>query len=49
LFVQQQVGHEYASTTAIYTDVASDFRTSTLRAVLDGMIGHALHPTAGSS
>ena len=49
LFVQQQVGHEYASTTAIYTDVSSDYRTSTLRAVLDGMIEDALHPTAGSS
>ena len=30
-FVQQQVGHEHASTTAIYTCVSSDFRTRTLR------------------
>jgi site-specific recombinase XerD len=35
LFVQQQVGHEHASTTAIYTCVSSDFRTRTLRASLD--------------
>jgi site-specific recombinase XerD len=35
LFVQQQVGHEHASTTAIYTSVSSDYRTRTLRAALD--------------
>jgi hypothetical protein len=35
LFVQQQAGHEHASTTAIYTCVSSDFRTRTLRRVLD--------------
>lgn len=35
LFVQQQVGHEHASTTAIYTCVSSDFRTRTLRRALD--------------
>jgi hypothetical protein len=35
LFVQQQVGHAYSSTTAIYTCVSSDFRTRTLRSVLD--------------
>ncbi|MDQ2739146.1 MAG: site-specific integrase [Actinomycetota bacterium] len=34
-FVQQQVGHEHASTTSIYTCVSSDFRTRTLRRVLD--------------
>lgn len=34
LFVQQQVGHEYASTTAIYTSVSSDYRTRVLRAAL---------------
>jgi len=38
LFVQQQVGHEYASTLAIYTSVSSDYRTKTLRAALDGAI-----------
>ncbi len=31
LFVQEQVGHEHASTTSIYTCVSSDFRTRTLR------------------
>jgi integrase/recombinase XerC len=35
LFVQQQAGHEYASTTAIYTCVSSDYRTTTLRRALD--------------
>jgi site-specific recombinase XerD len=42
LFVQQQVGHSYASTTALYTSVSSDFRTRTLRRVLDGSIRQAL-------
>jgi len=36
LFVQQQAGHEYASTLAIYTSVSSDYKTRTLRAALDG-------------
>jgi len=35
LFVQQQVGHEHASTTSIYTCVSSDYRTVTLRQALD--------------
>jgi site-specific recombinase XerD len=42
LFVQQQVGHEHASTTSIYTCVSSDFRTRTLRRVLDQTIQTAL-------
>ncbi|GAA4425023.1 hypothetical protein GCM10023169_22270 [Georgenia halophila] len=42
LFVQQQVGHEHASTTAIYTCVSSDFRVKTLRRALDGTIKSAL-------
>jgi len=33
--VQQQVGHEHASTTSIYTCVSSDYRTATLRHALD--------------
>lgn len=41
-FVQEQVGHEHASTTSIYTCVSSDFRTRTLRRALDGMITQAL-------
>lgn len=42
LFVQQQVGHSYASTTALYTSVSSDFRTRTVRAALDRNISRAL-------
>jgi site-specific recombinase XerD len=44
LFVQQQAGHEYASTTAIYTCVSSDFRTRTLRNALDATARAALRP-----
>ncbi|MCI2424368.1 site-specific integrase [Saccharopolyspora sp. K220] len=44
-FVQQQVGHEHASTTSIYTCVSSDFRTRTLRRALDDTLGAALDPT----
>lgn len=44
LFVQQQVGHEHASTTAIYTCVSSDFRTRTLRRALDATLAAALRP-----
>lgn len=42
LFVQQQMGHEHASTTAIYTCVSSDFRTRTLRNALDATVSQAL-------
>lgn len=42
LFVQQQVGHEHASTTSIYTCVSSDFRVKTLRRALDSTIKAAL-------
>lgn len=42
LFVQQQVGHEHASTTAIYTCVSSDFRTRSLREALDRSMKQAL-------
>ncbi|MFD6874424.1 MULTISPECIES: tyrosine-type recombinase/integrase [unclassified Streptomyces] len=44
LFVQHQVGHDHASTTAIYTCVSSDFRTRTLRRVLDATVEAALRP-----
>ncbi|WP_405682074.1 hypothetical protein [Streptomyces sp. NBC_00057] len=47
LFVQQQVGHSYASTTALHTSVSSDFRTRTLRKVLDGTIGRATSTATG--
>lgn len=43
-FVQEQVGHEHASTTAIYTCVSSDFRTRTLRRALDATLSAALRP-----
>jgi site-specific recombinase XerD len=41
---QQQVGHEHASTTSIYTCVSSDFRTRTLRRTLDATMDAALRP-----
>jgi site-specific recombinase XerD len=44
LFVQQQVGHDHASTTSIYTCVSSDFRTRTLRRALDATVEAALQP-----
>ncbi|CPZ28431.1 site-specific recombinase XerD [Mycobacteroides abscessus] len=43
LFVQHQLGHEYASTTALYTCVSSDFRTRTLRRALDSALHEALN------
>jgi integrase/recombinase XerC len=45
-FVQDQVGHEHASTTSIYTCVSSDFRIRTLRAVLDDTLTAAMRPDA---
>jgi site-specific recombinase XerD len=33
-FVQEQVGHAYASTTALYASVSNDFKTRTLQAAL---------------
>ena len=49
LFVQRQVGHEYASTTGLYTSVSSDYRTRTLRRVLDQTIADALEKKAPTS
>ncbi|MFG1879517.1 tyrosine-type recombinase/integrase [Sphaerisporangium sp. NPDC049003] len=43
-FVQEQVGHQHASTTSIYTCVSSDYRTRTLRRALDATISAALGP-----
>ena len=45
--MQQQVGHSYASTTALYTSVSSDFRNRALRAALDRSIQAALGGDAG--
>ena len=47
LFVQQQVGHSYASTTALYTSVSSDFRTRTLRGILDRTVAKAVGAPTG--
>ena len=41
-FVQDQAGHDYASTTSLYIGVSSGFRTRTLRRVLDQTIKDAL-------
>jgi site-specific recombinase XerD len=38
-FVQEQVGHAFASTTAIYTSVGNDFKNQTLRAALSRVYG----------
>jgi integrase/recombinase XerC len=42
--IQQQAGHDHASTTSIYTCVSSDYRTRTLRRALDATIEAALKP-----
>jgi site-specific recombinase XerD len=39
LFVQQQVGHRWGSTTALYTGVSGDFKNQVLRAALDRLAG----------
>ena len=39
LFVQQQVGHSWASTTAVYTQVGTDAKNRMLRAALDVAFG----------
>lgn len=38
-FIQEQVGHSYASTTAIYTAVSSDFKNRVLRDALEDLYG----------
>jgi integrase/recombinase XerC len=40
--MQEQVGHEHASTTSIYTCVSSDFRTRTVRRAIDQTLNAAL-------
>lgn len=49
LFVQQQLGHEHASTTALYSCVSSDFRTRTLTAALDTVIAEAFGATPANT
>jgi len=46
-FVQDQMGHEYASTTGIYQFVSDEFRRSTLRAALNRTVGEALGRSGG--
>ena len=46
MFVQHQVGHEHASTTALYSCVSSDYRTRTLRHALDTCLNEALGTTS---
>jgi hypothetical protein len=41
-FVQDQMGHDHASTTSLYTCVSSDYRVRTLRRALDATIERAL-------
>jgi len=43
-FVTEQVGHSYASTTAIYTSVSNDFKTKTLQAALKRVYGTQEQP-----
>ncbi|MFY1662633.1 tyrosine-type recombinase/integrase [Micromonospora sp. WMMD1274] len=38
-FVQDQVGHKFASTTAIYTGVSNDYRNQLLRRVMQDRLG----------
>lgn len=49
LFVQQQVGHQHASTTSIYTSVSSDYKTRVLRAALDRVVADARAQERSSS
>jgi site-specific recombinase XerD len=40
LFVQHQVGHSWASTTAVYTSIGSDHKNRMLRAALERVFGN---------
>lgn len=40
--IQDQMGHDHASTTSLYTCVSSDYRVRTLRRALDTIIVRAL-------
>ena len=41
LFVQEQVGHEQSSTTALYTLVSSDYRQKSLQRMISKRLGSA--------
>ena len=45
LFVQQQVGHRWGSTTALYTGVSGDYRNRVLRHALDDAFEPPTSPT----
>ena len=47
--IQDQMGHDHASTTSLYTCVSSDYRVSTLRRALDSTIANALSSSQESS
>lgn len=49
LFVQQQVGHEHSSTTALYTQVSSDYRQKTLQRMIRERLASADIPYGESS
>jgi integrase/recombinase XerD len=49
LFVQKQLGHEHASTTAIYEFASDDFRQRALRDALNSTIREALSRPGGAS
>ena len=38
MFVQQQVGHAYSSTTALYTSVSADFKQKTIQRMIQQRI-----------
>ncbi|MFI9538343.1 tyrosine-type recombinase/integrase [Nocardia fusca] len=46
-FVQEQVGHHYASTTAIYASVSNDFKKQTLRTALHRVYARPPETTEG--
>ena len=41
LFVRMQVGHRFASTTAIYTGVSGDYKNEVMRRALRDQLGRA--------
>lgn len=45
LFVQQQAGHRWGSTTALYTGVSGDYRNRVLRHALDEAFAPPISPT----
>jgi len=42
LFVRMQVGHQFASTTALYTGVSGDYKNEAMTRALHGQLGDAL-------